>query len=132
MDDDAEVFMAPDGQPAIRVWNVDDERYANDAWHQHYALVGKYTKEWEVRKDIKVLALACDRSIRFTLVEHDYTKDGSGRERWHSTQRGVQTMRQLAHVLLAACDFVEESNPEWARHSVGSNNKSPTQFEVKR
>lgn len=87
-----------------------------DAWRQHDELLDRFTKEWEVRPDLVVTAYACDRSVQFSLIEIDPTKDRFDlqREHHHTTQRSVSTMQELAEALLAACDFVEESNPTWA------------------
>jgi NADPH-dependent 7-cyano-7-deazaguanine reductase QueF len=54
--------------------------------------------------------------VKFTLIETDYTKDrlDPRREQYHTTQRNVTTMRELAAAILATCDFVEHCNPAWA------------------
>jgi hypothetical protein len=84
---------------------------SKDAWKQEHDLHEKFTKEWDVRPDLSVVALACDRTVRFDLR---YSDDGPLKMgRWHSTQRNVGTMRELANALLDACDFVEASNPKW-------------------
>lgn len=88
----------------------------SDAWEQLYDLQKKYTKEVEVRHDLLVVALGLERAVMLTLVETDHDKDAldKRRHRYHSTQRNVSTMRELAQALLDACDFVDQSNPVWA------------------
>lgn len=92
-----------------------------DAWKQYVDLLEQFTIEEEVRPDLVVRGLAWDRSVEFTLIETDYTKDEFDltRRRYHSTTRNVKTMRELAKALLEACDFVEETNPVWAGLNVG-------------
>lgn len=86
-----------------------------DAWQQLHDLLDKYTKEWEVRPDLKVVARATDRTVDFQL--------GRMRKGWldietihfdYGTTRNIHTMRELAQALLDACDFVEGCNPKWA------------------
>lgn len=72
--------------------------------------------EVDVRHDIVVAALGLDRAVMLTFRETDHDKDAldKRRYRYHTTQRNVSTMRELAQALLDACDFVDESNPVWA------------------
>lgn len=87
-----------------------------DAWLQEHELHERFSKEWSVRPDLEVTALACGRAVRFTLIESDPSVDRLDKrhKEYHSTTRSVATMRELAEALLAACDFVEHSNPRWA------------------
>jgi len=84
---------------------------AMDAWKQEYELIKKYSTSVDVRPDLRVVALGCDRVVQFSLA---YPPDEHGMRRWHTTTRNVGTMRELAHALLEACDFVERANPTWA------------------
>jgi hypothetical protein len=80
-------------------------------------LVERFTTETEVRSDIVVQAQACERAIKVTLIEADYSKGplDKGRRQYHSTGlRNVSTMRDLAQAILDACDFVDASNPAWS------------------
>lgn len=94
-----------------------------DAWLQLHELLGQYTKEWQVRPDIRVTAISTDRNVKLEIGElrEDYKgrMDIRGKYVWHSTgPRNVSTLRELANVILSACDFVETSNPEWASYDV--------------
>lgn len=102
--EDETVWHAPGGGPSVEF---------KDAWLQHDELLNKYTMEWEVRDDLHVVALACDRTVRFDL-RHAPPKDEWGMGSWYSTQRNVGTMRELAAAIIEACDFVDASNPQWA------------------
>lgn len=86
-----------------------------DAWKQHHDLLERFTRRFEPRNDLAVVAHACDRSVELSLGT---PRNGRSllRYNWHSTKRNVRTMRELAEALLAACDFVEEMNPTWALH----------------
>src|SRR5258708_6177238 len=86
-----------------------------DAWRQEYELLGRFTKEWEVRHDLRVVGLACERTVRLDVAFGENPKF-SMMPNWHYNQRNVSTMRELANALLAACDFVDQSNPVWASH----------------
>lgn len=86
-----------------------------DAWRQEYELHEKYTKEWEVRSNLKVVGLACDRTVRLDTVMGKSPKFPN-MPNWHWNERNVGTMRELAYALLDACDFVEQSNPVWAHY----------------
>jgi hypothetical protein len=94
-----------------------------DAWKQKNDLLAKYTKEWKVRSDLVVTAIAWDRGVRLEVGRFDSPKldpsrrDGKplvGPRNYAITNRNVTTMRELAQALMDACDFVVESNPEWA------------------
>lgn len=91
---------------------------SKDAWEQHHDLVERYTKEWEPRPDLRVDAYGLDRSVRVSvgnLRDSQSPLSKLGRYDWHSSgQRNVSTMRELAESILAACDFVEGCNPQWA------------------
>lgn len=91
----------------------------NDAWKQHHVLLEKFTREWDVRHDLSVTAHGCDRCVEIGLA---YPKrDASDKlemVQWHTTKRNVHTMRELATAIVAACDFVDESNPVWASHGL--------------
>ncbi len=87
-----------------------------DAWEQRYKLLLKYTHEWKVRDDLKVIANGCDRNVELRLGQRTNEPPGSlHRWSWRTTQRNVSTMRELAEALLVACDFVEQTNPTWAK-----------------
>lgn len=87
-----------------------------DAWKQHDQLVRKFTADWEVRSDLRIVALACDRAVRLEIASGVNAKF-SELPNWHdSGPRNVSTMRELAYALLEACDFVEKANPTWASH----------------
>jgi hypothetical protein len=86
-------------------------RKNKDAWLQSFELRQKYTKEIEVRKDLQVYGLGTERTVRLAL---GYPLDHDPIMRFKTIDRNVATMRELAHALLEACDFVEQSNPEWA------------------
>lgn len=91
----------------------------DDAWKQHHDLLEKYTQEWTPRVDLKVWAHATDRAVEIEVGERR-VPEPEGLTKltkwiWHgSGQRNVGTMRELAHAILEACDFVDESNPVWA------------------
>ena len=70
----------------------------DDAWRQLHDLLEKYTKEWDFRPDLEVVADATGRCIRLGDVSHN-----------------VDTIREYVAILGEACDFVEQANPEWAR-----------------
>lgn len=88
-----------------------------DAWKQFQELLEKYTMRLKVRKDIEVVARATDRGVE--LILWSSTHEGMMTKRSYQTTgpRNVVTMRELADALNAACDFVEDSNPEWAKHN---------------
>ena len=86
---------------------------SGDAWQQRADLLDRFHEEWNVRHDLRVEALACDRGVRLGLA-YPRTGDPFDMREWHTTQRNVGTMRELAQALLAACDFVDAANPEWA------------------
>lgn len=86
-----------------------------DAWKALDDLVRENSTEVQVRPDITVEALGCERAVRLSLR---YEKgEGLKPDRWHDTgPRNVSTMRKVARALLDACDFVDAANPEWASH----------------
>lgn len=86
-----------------------------DAWRQAHELHQRFTTKVDVRADLRVMAHACDRTVSFGL---GYERTDFGGWRFHTTKRNVGTMRELANALLDACDFVEESNPEWTEAGV--------------
>ena len=91
-----------------------------DAWEQADVLRRRFTKEWLVRADLRVRALGTERCVEFGLGD---THDGLNRfrMRFETTRRNVGTMREVAAALIAACDFVDEANPQWAsRRDVAS------------
>jgi hypothetical protein len=93
-----------------------------DAWKQKDDLIKKYTKEWQVRPDLLVTALAWDRGVQLEVGKFESPKLSPRgkpyrRPNYAITNRNVTTMRELAQALLDACDFVIESNPEWASKS---------------
>lgn len=90
---------------------------SDDAWKQHFDLLEQFTQSREVRPDLKVIAHACDRTVSLHLGTPNDSHRSLIRYHWKSTQRNVRTMRELAHALLDACDFVEASNPVWASHT---------------
>jgi hypothetical protein len=87
-----------------------------DAWKQLSDLYDKYTKTWFVRNDLRVRALATQRAVEFALGEYkEHPKFQTHMWQFpHVTTRNVNTMRELALTLWAACDFVDASNPTWA------------------
>lgn len=85
-----------------------------DAWQQLYDLISEYTREWRPRDDLHVIAHATDRCVEFILWDQKPPAGSLEMRRYRSTKRNVGTMRELAEAILDACDFVEESNPEWA------------------
>lgn len=107
------------------------KQYAKDAWHQLHVLLGRYTKEWKPRPDLRVTAHATDRNVEVEIGDRRENYSGPldirGRHIWHSAgNRSVGTMRELAACIVAACDFVDESNPEWASH--GINLRTPDEM----
>ncbi len=87
-----------------------------DAWKQVSDLWAKFSKRWEIRNDLKVTALGPDRAVRLEVGISSKMDPrrlvGGG----HAvTTRNVITMRELGEALIAACDFVDEVNPEWAK-----------------
>lgn len=89
-----------------------------DAWEQVYDITRANTRRWEVRPDIEVTALGVDRSVQLRLGTDSGKLNASGvaKDPIKVTKRNVGTMRELAAVLLAACDFVDFANPQWASH----------------
>lgn len=86
-----------------------------DAWKQMHDLQKRFTKEWEIRYDLEVTALAHRRCVRLRVGEYSLpSADSRPRPQLAITERNISTMRELAGALLAACDFVEQSNPKWA------------------
>jgi hypothetical protein len=86
----------------------------DDAWKRVADLHDKFTKQWKVRSDLRVTALAHERTVRFELGDRKNLRGSIDVPIWHDTQRNVSTMRELANALLQACDFVDKHNPEWA------------------
>lgn len=82
-----------------------------DAWKQMDDLWRKFRKEWVVRNDLKVCADACDRSVTLVVGRQPAI---NGARSVHLSPRNVGTMREFATAILAACDFVDASNPKWA------------------
>jgi hypothetical protein len=101
-----------------------------DAWRQLYELRRKYTKTWELRRDITIYAHALDRSVE--LVKWGDPIDGelSPRRCASLGKRNVNTMRELALILWAAADFVDESNPTWAACPGHDDIENPIAFEL--
>ncbi len=100
----------------------------DDAWKRMDDLRRECTKTYTVRPDLLIKALACDRTVRFTLVKRDsddklYYRSPDGERHYYSTERNVGTMRELAHALLEACDFVEGLNPTWAEMAADRKKK---------
>jgi hypothetical protein len=107
--------------PPTPIWSTESEEL--DAWEQYHNLVDGLIEEYEVRKDIEVRALAHKRAVELTL----YSDNKPLMRTWQSTgPRNVSTMRELANALNAACDYVEEKNPSWARNAA-----RPLAFPVK-
>ena len=69
----------------------------DDAWLQLAELEEKYTKVWEFRPDLDIVAAGADRCVLLNGVPHN-----------------VQTVREYMAVLEKACAFVEKVNPAWA------------------
>lgn len=94
-----------------------------DAWEQVHRLWEEYTKDWQVRPDLKVTALGTDRTVRLAVGRDPmYSLDphpNPVERQFAVTDRNVNTMRELAEALLAACDFVDAANPEWASRRIG-------------
>lgn len=95
------------------------DRHSKDAWWKIREIWRKNSKEWEVRKDLVVTALGPTRCVRLRVGEWSFNKMRAN-ARDHKpepkiTERNVGTMRELALAIWAACDFVEEVNPEWAK-----------------
>ncbi len=88
-----------------------------DAWEQRHHLMIEYTQEWEVRSDLKVTAQGCDRCVQLAVGLGVPHPKFPWMQKFHYTQRNVDTMRELAGALLAACDLVEKANPTWAEAS---------------
>lgn len=86
-----------------------------DAWKQMHDLREKFSKCWKVRPDIEVQALACERGINLILWERGVREPLQMRSYRDTGIRNVSTMRELAQAINDACDFVEQSNPEWAK-----------------
>ncbi len=90
----------------------DEDRYANDAWKKYCDLCDEYSTYTEVRPDIHVRAIAYNRGVELIVFDGVIPLNRS----FQSTgKRNISTMRELAKALNDACDFVEESNPEWAK-----------------
>jgi hypothetical protein len=87
-----------------------------DAWKKEHKLLEKYTRSTEVRKDIEVIARGCARGVELILWDMPKGPFDVKRNYKSTGKRNVSTMRELAEALLEACDFVEKSNPEWAKH----------------
>jgi len=87
-----------------------------DAWKQYYDLIDKYTLEQEPRPDLLVVARAHERKVELSI---GMLRDPNGKfldkYNWTTTQRNVNTMRELAQTILDACDFVDAQNPIWAK-----------------
>lgn len=92
-----------------------------DAWKQAREIAIRYTQEREVRRDLVVTALGTERAVRLRVGDRSYNsikpnpKDHTEEPR--ITTRNVETMRDLAHAILEACDFVESVNPTWSELS---------------
>lgn len=99
--------------------NVISTKEPEDAWKQYSDLVSTFTKTNKVRFDIKVTGRAWDRHVELEIgtVNRDYAAPDPRHITWHSTgTRNVSTLRELADAIVAACDFVDNLNPEWASH----------------
>jgi hypothetical protein len=106
-----------------------------DAWKKHDNLWKRFRKETEIRKDIIVVANGIERGVHLQVGEYDENQEqildrpgkASGGYRYNDTgPRNISTMREVALALLEACDFVEESNPTWARLHDGDLAKKAT------
>lgn len=87
-----------------------------DAWKQAHDLFERYTKAVKPRPDIEIVAHACDRGVELRVGELLLRPDVIHKYDWSSTgRRNVDTMREVAEAILDACDFVEQSNPTWAK-----------------
>lgn len=90
----------------------------DDAWKQHDDLIRQYTDKTKVRADIEVVARAVERGVEVRIGRRNPKATNSyefPQWLWSSTgKRNVNTMRELAAAIVAACDFVDESNPVWA------------------
>ncbi len=94
-----------------------------DAWEQLATLVNRFTTRTQVREDIEVVARATERGVE--LILWDLPKKPFGLKTDYSTthKRNVSTMRELAQAIIDACDFVDESNPEWAERAEASRDE---------
>ena len=72
-----------------------------DAWEQYHDLQKRFIREWSVRPDLDVVAVAHERHIEL-----------------HGERHNVCTVREYIAVLQSACDFIEDSNPQWAMYQV--------------
>lgn len=70
----------------------------DDAWKQLHDLEEKYTRVWEFRPDLDVVAVGTERCVVLNGVPHN-----------------VGTVREYVAVLVEACDFVDKANPTWAK-----------------
>lgn len=90
-----------------------------DAWLQFEELLGEFTYSCWIRSDINVIGHGTDRSVELILTKEIPGRQPPNNVDRHTTgKRSVHTMRELAEALTAACDFVEDVNPEWASQSV--------------
>lgn len=49
---------------------------ADDAWKQMDDLVNEFSRSWDVRPDLRVTALACDRGVQLSLAHPEYGFEG--------------------------------------------------------
>lgn len=91
-----------------------------DAWKAVADLWRQHSKRWEVRHDLTVDALGPNRNVRIGIgTGRPHPKFSNGpddplMEEFTYTTRNIGTMREFADCIHAACDAVEESNPDWA------------------
>lgn len=91
-----------------------------DAWQQHRDLLARFTKEFPVRNSLTVTALATDRRVQLKVTPTTHYHNEPTPRPVVSTHN-VSTMRELAEAILAACAFVDDSNPEWASSTTSDN-----------
>ena len=77
---------------------------SKDAWEKKCAredeldaLIDRYSRTWEVRSNLDVVASGCDREILINGTSHN-----------------VGTVREFIDALEEACAFVQNANPKWA------------------
>lgn len=85
-----------------------------DAWKQMDELLERYTKRTDVRPDITVVAHATQRGVELIVWDDPALNPLSKRGYKSTGKRNVGALRELAQAINDACDFVQQSNPEWA------------------